>query len=99
MSKVKFVSPSGKVVWLGEKVLQGTSIRQMGYRPYDEVYAPVHDIAPDKPISPSQAFIEPGVPAGKYLAKEFEPNLHTTEEKPKRGRPRAKNTVSDADQA
>jgi hypothetical protein len=80
MSKVKFVSPSGKVVWLGEKVLQGTSIRQMGYRPYDEVYAPVEVRK---------------APIVQELLDSFEDQ----EEKPKRGRPRAKTTVSDADQA
>ena len=101
MGKVKFVTPSGKVIELGEKAMNATSLRQMGFRPYDEVYAPVPSVVVEAIAAPVD--IEPGVPAGKYLAEEFTPNLHTseeaTEEKPKRGRPRIKKTMSDADQA
>jgi hypothetical protein len=46
MSKQKFVSPSGKVIELGAKAANATSLRQMGFRPYDEVYAPVPDVVP-----------------------------------------------------
>jgi hypothetical protein len=80
MSKVKFVSPSGKVITLGEKALQSTSLRTMGYRPYDEVYAPVAPVA------------------AKEVTKTIEKPVEQ-DEQPKRGRPRVKTTVSDADQA
>jgi hypothetical protein len=93
MSKVKFVSPSGKVVWLGEKVLQGTSIRQMGYRLYDEVFAPVAPTAVWNELKKTVA--------NKVTDTDntFQEVAEEVQEKPKRGRPRAKNTVSDADQA
>jgi hypothetical protein len=92
MSKIKFVAPSGKVVWLGAKAANATSLRQMGFRPYDEVYAPVEDVQPVKEFrnAPTvQGFLD---------EQEQAEAAATEEEKPKRGRPR-KNTMSDADQA
>lgn len=50
MSKVKFVSPSGKVVWLGAKALNSTSLRNMGFKPYEEVYAPVEPVTVVKEV-------------------------------------------------
>ena len=88
MSKVKFVSPSGKVIALGEKALQSTSLRTMGYRPYNEVYAPV--VISREALGMDKTTEE--------LVDDFVAN-QVTEEKPKRGRPRVKTTVSDADQA
>ena len=72
MSSIKFVSPTGKVIRLGAKAANVSSLRQMGFRPYDEVYAPVEEAPPVKVKQPE--------PVVEDAANE--------EEKPKRGRPR-----------
>jgi hypothetical protein len=87
MSKVKFVSPSGKIVELGAKALNSTSLRNMGFKPYEEVLAPVPPVVPAKEVAE---------PVDTTVADKQE----ATDEQPKtkRGRPR-KNTMSDANQA
>jgi hypothetical protein len=87
MSKVKFVSPSGKIVELGAKALNSTSLRQMGFKPYEEVIAPVPPVVPVKDVEE---------PVDTIVADEQE--APDEQPKTKRGRPR-KNTMSDADQA
>jgi hypothetical protein len=91
MSKVKFVSPSGKIVELGAKALNSTSLRNMGFKPYEEVLAPVPPVVPAK--EPVDTLQEVAQEMQDWPAKD-----EATEEKPKRGRPR-KNTMSDADKA
>jgi hypothetical protein len=87
MGKVKFVTPSGKVIALGEKALLSTSLRTMGYKPLDEVVVPVPPAVPMREVT--EPIVNPVV-TEEVVTEEAE--------KPKRGRPR-KNTVSDADQA
>jgi hypothetical protein len=100
MSKVKFVSPSGKIVELGAKALNSTSLRNMGFKPYEEVIAPVPPVVPVKevvePIANPVSDEKVLAPVDTIVADEQE----ATDEqpKPKRGRPR-KNTMSDADKA
>jgi hypothetical protein len=91
MSKVKVVAPSGKIIYLGEKAMQSSSVRGMGYRLYDEVYPPVPPVAP-KVERTAQVVNPVAHPLEEATADEV------SEEKPKRGRKR-KTPMSDADQA
>ena len=47
MSKVKVVSPSGKVIYLGAKAANEGSLRRQGYRLYEEVYASAPELLQD----------------------------------------------------
>jgi hypothetical protein len=95
MSKVKFVSPSGKIVELGAKALNSTSLRQMGFKPYEEVYAAVPE---PKQSAPTVQSVLDKITPEREVTFSDEEDIADEQPKTKRGRPR-KNTMSDADQA
>jgi hypothetical protein len=47
MSKVKIVTPTGKVIYLGAKAANQGSLRRQGYRLYEEVYASAPELIAD----------------------------------------------------
>jgi hypothetical protein len=91
MSKVKVVAPSGKIVYLGEKAMQSSSVRGMGYRLYDEVYPPVPPVAPK---------VERTAPVVNPVADTVDEADEVNDEQPPRKQKRKRTKpMSDADQA